>query len=111
MQKRAQLDITNVAEEDIISVWDKLAESDRSAANEFIEDLKQKIFSLEYFHNRCGLIPEYDLLGVDYKQIVSGDYRVIFRQHENVITILRVLDGTRLLDSDDFEKSSPLTYT
>lgn len=47
---------------------------------------------------RHEVIPEADELGVEYRHIILGNYRTIYRVDERRVIILRIIHAARLLD-------------
>ena len=48
--------------------------------------------------NRRPAIPENALLETEYRHLIIGDYRVIFRVEGPRVYVLRIIHGNRLLD-------------
>ena len=61
-------------------------------------DRSPKIRSLKSMPQRHEVIPEAQDLGVDYRHIISGNYRTIYRINEDWVIVLRVIHAARLLD-------------
>ena len=72
-------------------------------ATRFVFDLERKMDTLERTPNRCPAIPENELLGTEYRHLILGEYRVIFRVATSTVYILRIVHGHRLLDSSFFQ--------
>jgi plasmid stabilization system protein ParE len=64
--------------------------------------LEEQVASLERFPERCSRIPENEILGTSYRHLLHGAYRTIFRIAGSRVLILRVIHGTRLLDTSFF---------
>jgi plasmid stabilization system protein ParE len=47
---------------------------------------------------RCEIIPEAEDVGIEYRHLIFGQYRTIFRIVEKSVIVLRVIHGARLLD-------------
>ena len=61
--------------------------------------------SLEIFPLRCPVIPESFELGVEYRHIIYGHYRTIFKVDHSRVIIMRVIHGARLMDLEIFQKT------
>ena len=96
--------ITKIAEDEIRSIFQYLIHDNPSASAKWVEEIEHQIDSLERFPNRCPIIPESKQLGKEYRHIIYGNYRTIFRTHETKIIIMRVIHGARLLDLGMFDK-------
>ncbi len=103
MQKY-RIEITKVAESDIWDIFRYIASDNEAEANRLITELEAQIDSLEQFPLRCPVIPESQDLGREYRHIIYGNYRTIFRIEGSRVIIMRVIHGARLLDLRIFEK-------
>jgi plasmid stabilization system protein ParE len=97
-----RVEITPSAEADIGEIWDYIAQDSPANATAFLLALEEQIASLEQFPERCPKIPENEILGTAYRHILHGSYRAIFRLTGKTVIILRVIHGTRLLDTSLF---------
>ncbi len=104
MPKEYRVDITASAEADIAELWDYIAQENPDAAAAFILRMEQQIGTLEYFPERCPLVPENELLGAAYRHLLFGRYRTIFKIIGARVIILRVIHGARLLDTEMLER-------
>lgn len=100
MPKKIRVDLTASAEADTSEIWDYIAQDDPEAATAFILRLEEQIGTLEMFPQRCPLIPESELLGVAYRHLLFGNYRIIFKITGATVIVMRILHGARLLDTD-----------
>jgi toxin ParE1/3/4 len=69
------------------------------AAKRLAQRIMQRIRSLRRFPGSGGFIPEDD--EQRYRQILEGNYRIIYRRHQDAIVIASIYHGARLLDVDD----------
>jgi toxin ParE1/3/4 len=97
-----RVEITKTAERDIEEIWNHIAADSVENATRFIIQLEDKTQTLGKMPQRCPAIPENELLGTEYRHLVIGDYRVIFRISQTAVWILRVVHGNRLLDRSFF---------
>src|SRR2546427_1147003 len=88
---------------DLEEIWILIAADSMENATRFVIELEAKIGTLEQMPNRCPAIPENALLGTEYRQLIIGDYRVIFRVEGSTVYVLRIIHGNRLLDISFFE--------
>ena len=98
MPKKYRVEITHHAEEDIEAIYHYIQRHNPQAALTFVAELKRQIGSLERSPLRCPTIPEATELGVDYRHLIYGEYRTIFRVAGKTVYILRVIHGACLLD-------------
>jgi plasmid stabilization system protein ParE len=104
MPTRFRVRISETAERDIDEVWSFIAEDSLEAATAFIHHLDERIERLETLPTRCPLISENELIGTQYRHLIYGDYRMIFRIAGRSVYVLRVIHCARLLDATNLEK-------
>jgi len=98
------VEITPSAETDIAEIWDYIAQDSPANAEAFILAVEKQIASLEKFPERCSRIPENEILGTSYRHLIRGPYRTTFRMAGYKVIILRVIHGSRLLDTSLFDR-------
>ena len=98
MPKKYRVEITRHAEQDIETVWQHIVEDSPDQAEKFISSLEEHTKTLESFPLRCPIIPESEYLGFEYRHLLYGDYRIIYRVIGSVVYVLRVIHSARLLD-------------
>lgn len=103
MQKY-RVEITRVAEFDVREIFEYISRDNKTAAAEWVEEIEQQIDTLEVFPRRCPVIPEAQELGEEYRHLIYGNYRTIFRIEGPKVIIMRVIHSARLLELRMFEK-------
>jgi plasmid stabilization system protein ParE len=101
--KKFRVEITEAAEADIVEIWEYITQDKPDAATAFVLSFEEQIGTLERFPERCPLVPENELLGTAYRQLLYGNYRTIFKIVESRVIIMRVLHGAQLLDTEMLE--------
>lgn len=104
MPKKIRVDLTASAGADTSDIWDYIVQDNHEAATAFILHLEEQIATLEMFPQRCPLVPESELLGTTYRHLLFGNYRIIFKITGAMVTVMRILHGARLLDTDILEE-------
>ena len=104
MPAKYRVEITKTAERDVEDIWDHIAADSVENASRFVIHLEKSIGTLERVPNRCPAIPENELLGTEYRHLILGDYRLIFRVKTTTVYVLRIVHGNRLLDSSFFSQ-------
>ena len=96
--KKYQVEITATAERDIQLNHDSIARDKPRAASNWVRQTRRQIQSLASMPARCEVIPEAEDLGIEYRHLISGNYRTIFRIMERRVIVLRVIHTARLFD-------------
>lgn len=99
-----RVEITGTAQSDIWEIFHYISADNQTAAINLIQEIERQINSLEIFPLRCPVIPESFELGVEYRHIIYGHYRTIFKVENSRVIIMRVIHGARLMNMDIFEK-------
>ncbi len=99
-----RVEITATAESDLREIFHYIAVDNEAAANRLVSELERQIDSLERYPLRCPVIPESTELGREYRHIIYGPYRTVFRIDGSRVLILRVLHSARLLSLALFER-------
>jgi len=105
--RKFKVDITESAEEDVAEIWEYIAQDKPEGATAFVLRLEEQVGTLERFPERCPPVPENELLGADYRHVLYGNYRTIFKIVGSRVIILRVLHGARLLDTGILGEPGP----
>jgi toxin ParE1/3/4 len=96
--KKHRVEITAVAERDLREIRDYIARDKPAAAQRWYERLAKQIRSLETMPLRHEVIPEAQEIGIEYRHMLSGPYRMIYRVEKQRVIVVRVIHGARLLD-------------
>ncbi len=91
-----QIRWTHQAVEDIESIAEFISEDSPHYASLFVSDILTAIDRLEKFSKIGRVVPE--LNNAYIREIILGDYRIVYRQLKNIIEILTVFHGRKLLD-------------
>jgi plasmid stabilization system protein ParE len=88
--------ITPTAEANLDEIFRFIALDGPRAASRFIEALRRKIATLASMPERCPAASEDGLDGLEIRQIVHGNYRILFTIATNVVVGLQVRHSARL---------------
>jgi toxin ParE1/3/4 len=80
-------------------IWTFIARDSVDEANRFIHELESQLRTLRRLPERCSLIPENDLLEKEYRHLIYGKYRSVFRISGRTVYVVRIIHGARLLDT------------
>lgn len=98
MKKAYKVFITQNAQNDLRHIFSYIAEDSISNAKIFVSELEEKIHTLSTFPEPASYIPENVFFSTDYRQLIHRKYRVIYRIDNNDIFVLRVIQGSKLLE-------------
>ena len=98
MTKKFHVDITACAERDVRAIRDFIARDKPRAADTWARSIVRQIRSLKTMPLRHEVIPEARDLGVEYRHIISGNYRTLYRVEGDRVIVVRVIHAARLLD-------------
>jgi len=102
--QKYRVEITQTAEFDIKEIFQYIASDSNTAAMKLVIEIERQIDSLEQFPLRCPVIPESRELRKEYRHIIYGNYRTIFRIEGARVIIMRVIHSARLLSLELFKK-------
>ncbi len=104
MAKKYKVLITKIAEEDIRNIFEYISNDNPRAAANWRAEIRSQIASLKQFPARGSVIPEADDIGIDYRHIIYGDYRTIFKITGDIVFIMRVFHSSKLFELGIFGK-------
>jgi toxin ParE1/3/4 len=99
--RKYRVDIAARAQRDIIEIWERISKDSPRTADRFIEALFEHTRTLERIPERCPLIKENDFLKRAYRHLLYKKYRILFRLQGNLVYVVRVIHGARLLRGED----------
>lgn len=85
------------AEVDVRGIYNFIARERKGAAAKWMRGVRAAILSLRSLPERYERLPETDLLALDCRHIIYGNYRIIYRVEEPRVRVLRVVHAARLL--------------
>jgi plasmid stabilization system protein ParE len=89
--------ITASAEQDIHDIWNYICDDSKLRAKRFIGQIETDIAKLKKYPQLCPVIKETDLLGIEYRHLIMGNYRIIFRIDAENVYIMRIIHSSRIL--------------
>lgn len=98
MAKKYIVKISRSAELDVKTHFQFILKENKLAAVKWLKEIERQIDTLERFPGRCPIIPEAEDLGLEYRHLIYGNYRTIFRIDGSSVIILRVIHSSQLLD-------------
>jgi len=83
----------------VLEIAEYIALDNPVAAEKWVDDIFNSVKRLKQFPNSGRIIPELQL--ENFREIIFGNYRVIYRVKENKISILTVRHGRQILPVDE----------
>jgi plasmid stabilization system protein ParE len=93
---RYRVSIGPSAEADIEEAYDWIAEQSPRNAARWFNGIKKAIESLESMPERYHAAMESPALGYEIRQLIYGNYRVLFTVRDDTVYVLHVRHGARL---------------
>jgi plasmid stabilization system protein ParE len=93
-----KISITPAAERDIEECVRHISRDNPDAAGKWLDEIVERIGFLEKFPGRAPRIPESSAIGGDYRHLILGKYRIVFRVKGKTVLIVRLIHSARLLD-------------
>jgi len=87
---------TTQAADDLEAITNFIAEDSPHYASLFAIDVLASVERIQVFPRSGRIVPE--LHTADIREIMFGNYRIVYRIEEDVVEILTVWHGARLLD-------------
>ncbi len=97
MRRRFRVEIAASAERDVLAIRDYVAGDDPAAARRWVAAMRAQIAKLESHPHRGAVIPESADLGVEYRHLVHGRYRTLYRIEDERVIVVRVIHSAQLL--------------
>ena len=86
---------TEIAIEDLRSIHEYISKDSKVYADRFIDKLINKVGQLEKFPKSGRIVPEFNSEII--RELIEGNYRIIYQINSDDIGILRIHHAARLL--------------
>lgn len=99
-----RVEITDNAEREAHDIHARIAEDSPLNAQRWADSLADVIFSLETFPLRGPVAPESEAISEEIRQIIFGQYRILYVVRGQVVFVLHIRHGARLaMDADEVQ--------
>ncbi len=96
MKKKYQVMWSNIAENDLKSIIEYIAEDSPHTALKIFNNIKSKASDPNTFPERGRLVPELKHQGIlQYRELIIAPWRLLYRISEKDVFVLSVLDSRR----------------
>lgn len=96
-----KLQWSETAKNDLISIRNYIAEDNPTASKNWIERLKTRARNVVHQPLAGRKVPE--LSRDDIREVIEGNYRIVYHIKSNTISVLTVFESHRLLRTQDIE--------
>jgi toxin ParE1/3/4 len=97
--KRYEVVLSQLAEIDINEIISYYLQKNKDSALELYKRIKNRILELDNLPNKGRIVPELDKNGIhEFRELIEGNYRIVYSIHEMRVHILAVVDSRRNLD-------------
>lgn len=100
MQKKYKVYTNSLAEDDILNVFNFIAEDSFEMATIFKAKIYEQIASLEMFPEKYPVISGVESKVPEYRHLIFQDYRIIYKISKNTVIIVRLVNQRQLLNFD-----------
>jgi len=97
---RFEVELTAVCIQELDEVHEWIAGGSRQAADRWICDMQAELETLAVFPKRCPLAPEAAARDIEFRQLLCGDYRIVFRVEGQKVFVEHVRHGARMPFAD-----------
>lgn len=95
--------MTRSAERDAIGIYKYIERDSLAGAAKWFAEIERQMRTLSHSARCCPIIPEADEIAADYRHLIWGNYRTIFRIEGNIVWVIRIVHGAQLLDTSTLE--------
>jgi toxin ParE1/3/4 len=97
--RKYEVIVSQFSERDIDEIINYFIDINKDYSISLYKKLKKRIIELETFPEKGRMVPELEQKGITaYKEIVEGNYRIIYSIHKASVYILAVIDSRRNLE-------------
>ena len=97
--QRFDVVLSRFAENDLKEIIAYFSDINPEYTRELYNKIKTKILELKTFPNRGKIVPELEKQGIiKYRQILEGNYRIIYSIKNSNVNILIIIDSRRNLE-------------
>ena len=99
MSKNYKTIISRFAEDDIFEIFDYYKSINFEYAEKLLISIEDKIKKLKAFPEQGRIVPELEQQNIlDYRELIEGNYRIIYAIQENTVIIHTIIDSRRNLE-------------
>lgn len=102
-----EVEVSPFAQDDLNEIIEYYSSLSQNYVESTISEFEENVMSLKQ-HPRSGrIIPELERQGItQYRELIQGYYRIIYKISKDKVTVLTVIDGRRNFEEIIIEKLS-----
>lgn len=106
-----EVEVSPFAQDDLNEIIEYYSSLSQNYVESTISEFEENVMSLKQ-HPRSGrIIPELERQGIiQYRELIQGYYRIIYKISRDKVTVLTVIDGRRNFEEIIIEKLSRYLY-
>ncbi len=99
MGKKYKTIISRYAEDDLIEIIDYYFPINPEFSQKLLIAIENKIHDLKTFPTQGRIVPDLEKQNIiDYRELIEGNYRIIYSIEEEIVFIHTIIDSRRNLD-------------
>jgi len=99
MSKKCKVIISKYAEDDLIEIINYYQTINSEYSNNLFFSIEEKINGLQDFPEQGRVVPELEKQNItDYRELVEGNYRIIYAIQSQLVIIHSIIDSRRNLE-------------
>lgn len=92
---------THRARRDLLDIGRYIARDDPQTARRWVDRLRKRARAAALRPRSGRMVPEFNR--DDIREVIVGNYRVVYRLHRTAVDVLTVFEGHRLLGTQDID--------
>lgn len=105
MSKNYKTIISRFAEDDLSEILDYYKSVNFEFVENFLGSIEDKIAKLKSFPGQGRIVPELEKQNIiDYKELIEGNYRIIYAIQEDTVIMHTIIDSRRNLEDPLIKK-------
>ena len=96
MPKTYKAIFSRYAEDDLVEIVEYYRQINPEYALKLLETIETRVNELKKFPERGRIVPELEEQHIlDYRELIEGNYRLVYAVQEDMVVIHTILDGRR----------------
>ena len=99
MSKKHKIIFSKFAENDLLEIIEYYNDINKSFAKNLFSSIEEKVQNLKNFPEQGKIVSELEKQNIiDYRELIEGNYRIIYTVQEDTIIIHTIIDSRRNLE-------------